>query len=123
MESSIKRFGRVERPAGDRRVSIRFPMQREVKHQSIGIGSTPAGSGETVNMSSRGLLFKTGENLTRGEWVEVYVNWPAQLDRQINLQLVARGPVVRVEGGHVAMAIHQHEFRTASPKSASQASN
>ena len=108
----VNAYDRFERSPGDRRSSTRFPLQREVRHQGIGGGGSVSGSGETVNVSSRGVLFTTNEELRRGQWVELSISWPAQLDSQIGLQLVARGPVVRTEVGRVAMAIHQHEFRT-----------
>ncbi|MGH9592061.1 MAG: PilZ domain-containing protein, partial [Bryobacteraceae bacterium] len=80
-----------------------------------------SGSGETVNMSCRGVLFTTGEPLRRGDVIEVHIDWPAQLSRRIGLRLVARGRVVRTEPGLAAMRIFQHEFRTQVVKPASVA--
>lgn len=101
-----------ERLVGDRRSSLRFPLSRVLKHHGIGAGNGQAGCGETINMSSRGVLFKTKEPVRRGEWLELAISWPAELNSRVKLQLVARGPVVRIEEGHVALAIQQHEFRT-----------
>ncbi len=47
-----------------------------------------------------------------GEWIEMAISWPARLNQQISLQLLARGPIVRVEEGQVAVEIQQHEFKT-----------
>jgi len=103
-----------EKFAGDRRTSLRFPLNRGLKHHGIGASNGQAGCGETINISSRGVLFKTKERVRRGEWLELAISWPAQLNPRVKLQLVARGPVVRIEEGRVALAIHQHEFRTQS---------
>jgi len=64
-------------------------------------------------MSSTGVLFTADCELTPGRRVEVAISWPAQLNATCPLKLVARGRVVRVEGGRVAIEIQQYEFRTA----------
>ena len=112
MAETTQKNNTPERLAGDRRSSLRFPLSRTLKHHGIGAGNGQAGSGETINISSRGVLFKTTERVRRGEWLELAISWPAQLSPRVKLQLVARGPVIRIEDGQVALAIQQHEFRT-----------
>ena len=112
MPDATEKDKKPERLAGDRRSSLRFPMNRVLKHHGLGAGNGPTGCGETVNISSRGVLFKTKERVRRGEWLELAISWPADLNPRVKLQLVARGPVVRIEEGQVALAIQQHEFRT-----------
>jgi len=46
--------------------------------------------------------------------MEVSISWPAQLNNQCALRLVARGRVVRFEQGRAALEIQQYEFRTQS---------
>lgn len=104
-----------ERQPGDRRSALRFPLCREVKHHGLSAGAGLAGCGETINISSRGVLFRTADRFKRGEWIELAISWPARLNQQIALQLVARGPIVRIEGDMVAVSIQQHEFKTQSP--------
>ena len=70
------------------------------------------GTGRTVNMSSNGVLFSTDNILLPGRRVEVAINWPAQLNSNVGLKLVARGRIVRYEQGMAAMEIQQYEFRT-----------
>lgn len=96
----------------ERRTSKRFPLRHEIHHKSLDPRSNLSGEGETVNISSRGLLFATGQPYRVGDWIEVCINWPAQTASRADMQLIVRGPVVRVELGKVAIAIHQHEFRT-----------
>ena len=109
----------------ERRGTSRFPMecalrvrvlsrQGEASREAGGniTGSAPS-RGQTVNMSSTGVLFTADCELTPGRRVEVSISWPAQLNDKCPLKLVARGRVVRVEGAKVAIEIQQYEFRTA----------
>lgn len=100
----------------DRRHSDRFPIEREVRFRVMNKrGSTDeAGDGKTLNISSSGVLFSTDQMLLPGRRLEVFINWPAQLNAKCALKLVARGRVVRFEQGRVAIEIQQYEFRTAS---------
>ncbi len=98
---------------GERRGSNRFPIARDVRYKVVG-SKTPAEprSGETVNMSSTGVLFTTDEELTPGRRVEMDISWPARLNDTCPLKLVAKGTVVRSEPGKAAIEIQQYEFRT-----------
>ena len=97
----------------DRRGSDRFPIEREVKFKLLSkrIGEE-AGAGTTINMSSGGVLLATDAMLLPGKRVEMAISWPAQLDNRCALKFVARGRVVRCEGGQAAIEIQQYEFRT-----------
>ncbi len=97
----------------ERRTADRFPIEREVKYRVISRrNGDAAGAGRTVNMSSSGILFSTEEELTPGRQIEVSVAWPAQLNNQTPLKLVARGRVVRSENRQAALEIQHYEFRT-----------
>src|SRR5258708_28670482 len=72
------------------------------------------GIGKTINMSSNGVLFTTDQFLLPGRRLELSISWPAQLNSNVPLKLVARGRGVRCEEGKAAIEIHQYEFRTAS---------
>lgn len=103
----------------DRRHSDRFPIEREVRYRVLNKRSSEeAGDGKTVNMSSSGVLFTSEQMLLPGRRMELSISWPAQLDQKTALKLVARGRVVRFEGGRVAVEIQQHEFRTQSSRPA-----
>lgn len=72
-----------------------------------------AGKGKTLNISSTGILFTTDQILLPGVRVEVFVDWPVELDQSCPLQLVATGRVVRIEqAGRVAVDVIKSEFRT-----------
>ena len=100
----------------DRRRSDRFAMEREVRFKVHGRNSEESGTGVTVNMSSNGVLFTTGQVLLPGRRIDVSISWPAELNHKVALRLVARGRVVRFGEGQAAVEILQHEFRT-QPKS------
>ncbi len=67
---------------------------------------------ETLNISSKGLLFATDEALQPGQLLQVSVDWPARLENQVPLKLVAEGRIVRNLNGQAAMRIDKYEFRT-----------
>ncbi len=102
----------------DRRSADRFPIEREVRYKVLSKKSADeSGSGHTVNMSSSGILFTSEHVLLPGRRLELAISWPAQLNNQTPLKLVARGRVTRFDGGQAAIEIQQYEFRT-SAKSA-----
>jgi hypothetical protein len=99
----------------DRRHSDRFPIEREVRYRVLNKRSSEeVGDGKTVNISSSGVLFTVEHMLLPGRRMELAISWPAQLNNKTALKLVARGRVVRFEGGRAAIEIQQYEFRTQS---------
>ena len=83
---------------------------REVRYKVL--GATQAGSGRTLNMSGKGVLFTTESILVEGKSVELAVSWPALLNGVIPLKLVVQGRLVRTEDKQAAIAIERYEFRT-----------
>ena len=103
----------MEKAQSDRRHSDRFPIEREVRFKVLNKrGGEETGEGKTLNISSSGILFTSEQMLLPGRRLEVAINWPVQLNNKVALKLVARGRVVRFEGGLAAIEIMQHEFRT-----------
>jgi hypothetical protein len=97
----------------DRRGAKRMSIERDVQYRLINRRDGECeGSGQTLNMSSSGVLFTTEETLLPGRRMELAISWPAHLDNKCALKLVARGRVVRFEGKAAALEIMQHEFRT-----------
>jgi hypothetical protein len=102
-----------EKAQADRRHSDRFPIAREMRYRILNKRSvTEPGAGNTVNMSSSGVLFAVDGIMMPGSRVELSINWPVKLNDKCALRLVARGRVVRSERGIAAMEILEHEFRT-----------
>src|SRR5579864_3767403 len=82
--------------AADRRLYRRYPLVLEVEYKSSRGRAVRFGSGSTLNVSSRGVLFQAdGDSLTEGSSVELKMNWPLLLEGVCPLKLVMRGRVVR----------------------------
>ncbi len=104
----------VSRATPDRRTSGRFPIVRDVRYKIVrSKGTSEAGEGKTVDISSTGVLFTAETPLPLGKQLELSISWPAQLRGKCSLKLVARGRIVRCQGTAVAIEIDAHEFRTA----------
>lgn len=110
---------KLSKMEGDRRLSERFAIEREISYRVFGKNMREiTGSGLTINMSSRGILFSTDQRLPLGALIELSVSWPAELNNSCRLKLVARGRVVRCQEGRAAVVLESYEFRTAGRKNA-----
>lgn len=97
----------------NRRRSIRFPIMREIRFRvSTRDNVFESGVGNTINISSVGVLFTADSNILAGRRIEMAISWPAELNRSTALKLVARGRVVRVEDGKAAAEFQHVEFKT-----------
>jgi DNA-binding NarL/FixJ family response regulator len=102
-----------KKAAAERRVGARFPCRLAVSYQTLEHPIiTGQGSSETLNISSKGLLFTSNEQFHTGQLVQVSLDWPARLENQVPLKLVAEGRIVRNANGETAMTIDKYEFRT-----------
>ncbi len=95
----------------DRRSAVRFPLEQPLRYKFPHFPGINGGEGKTVDMSSNGILFTSGEVIPVGRYVELGVNWPVHLGR-CALKLVVYGRVVRSEQGMTALEIERYEFRT-----------
>jgi DNA-binding NarL/FixJ family response regulator len=99
--------------AAERRNSARFPCRLAVSYQTLEHPILSGqGTSETLNISSKGLLFTSSELFHAGQLVQVSLDWPARLENQIPLKLVAEGRIIRNNNGQTAMTIEKYEFRT-----------
>ena len=91
-----------------------MPIERDVRYTVMGGKKSikQGGLGKTLNMSSGGVLFTIEYALLEKQRVEVAVNWPAKLNGEVALQLVAVGSVVRASETQAAIAIERYEFKT-----------
>ncbi len=102
--------GSLERP--ERRSTQRFSINAAVEFRVIRRKKVIAqGSGEVINMSRDGLLFRCTGLLVPGMKVEISIAWPIKLDGKIDLNLCVRGVIARTEGECIAAIILQPEFR------------
>ncbi len=109
-----KRTNEGDAIAGDRRQDKRYEIQLEVKWKLIRRRRVlDTGVGQTIDMSSGGILFDAGRHLPDGLNVELSITWPVLLHNVAPMQLMASGRIVRSTGRKVAIQTTQHEFRTA----------
>ncbi len=95
------------------RSSGRFPLACDMCFRLADTQPAPIESGRTVNMSSRGLLFRTEGELLVGQQLEIGIKWPSQLGHLGAGNLFARGTVVRARKGLAAVSIERCGFRAA----------
>ena len=103
----------TEKKAAERRNNARFPCRLAVSYQTLEHPILSGqGTSETLNISSKGILFTSNEKFEAGQLVQVSLDWPARLENQVPLKLVAEGRIVRNNNGQTAMTIDKYEFRT-----------
>ena len=100
--------------AGDRRQDRRYELTLDIRWKLIRRRRVlDSGTGQTIDMSSGGILFDAGRHLPEGLNIELSITWPVLLHNVAPMQLVAAGRIVRSSGRRVAIQTVQHEFRTA----------
>jgi hypothetical protein len=103
------------RELDERRSKHRFGLSYDLDYSVVGQRTQASGHGQSINISSGGILFTTERVLYIGNTVQADLRWPVKLDNQIALKLTLVGTIVRVESGsplRAAMRINRHEFRT-----------
>jgi hypothetical protein len=104
-------------PVLERRTKKRFSIERPIRYRSL-FGPTigQVANGRAIDASSSGIWIETEQPLRVGDPLELLVDWPAQLNGLVPLQLVTAGCVIRVSGNHAAVSIERYEFRTKSQR-------
>src|SRR5438067_8392813 len=101
----------------ERRAKIRFGIERPVRYRFLyGASIGQVASGRALDASSNGVLLESDTELSVGDPLELLIDWPAQLNGDVPLQLVTAGCVVRVAGNRCAVSVERYEFRTRSNK-------
>lgn len=100
------------RRLAERRAWLRFPIQQELSFLTVEKKVFGPGSGQTQIMSSKAVLFSTDRVLATGQRLELRISWPALLNGEVALQLVALGRIIRYVPGQAVLKIERHEFRT-----------
>jgi hypothetical protein len=74
-------------------------------------GQSPVtGTGESINISSTGLLFRCDRKLQPGDSIIMALDWPPAASEHEPLYLVVSGYVVRVKGLAAAVSISRNEL-------------
>jgi c-di-GMP-binding flagellar brake protein YcgR len=102
-----------EQIAGERRSDRRYEISLELRWKVLRRKKMlDSGVGQTVDLSSGGILFEAGRKLPVGLKVQLSIAWPVLLHNASPLQLTVAGRVVRSDNQRTAIEIIQHEFRT-----------
>ena len=114
-----------EQSGAERRETDRFPIESQLHYKLIQARRlAETGQGRTLNMSSGGILFTAAAPIPVGRRVELSVDWPARLNGNCGLRLVALGKVVRSDITTAAVRIEKYDFHTrALPAGAARASS
>jgi hypothetical protein len=106
----------ADRSLSEQRSHQRFPIELEVAYRLLSKDcGGQLGSGKTRNISSRGVLFESGESVPSAGSIELMMPWPILLEGVCRLKLVIQGRIVRSDGHKVAIESKHYEFRTAGP--------
>src|ERR1700733_128306 len=97
----------------ERRVKSRYPLELNVRYQTMDAGPV-AGVGQTVNVSSSGMLLACASNIPEGARLKIFIEWPSLLNGTTPLQLITVGTVVRCTEIGVSIVFESYQFRTMS---------
>ena len=102
---------------GTGRNSKRFPVSWAVDYRTLDTdpGREIRGTGETIDISSTGVLFTADHELPLGHSVELSIRWPVLRYQSVPVVLTVVGEVVRTETGAAAVTVRRRSFLTDPP--------
>ena len=93
------------------RACERYPLQFDVKYRVFGKGHTIfAGTARTINISSHGVLLTPTEATTKGELIELSIDWNSGASGAAKMNLEVLGRVVRIDTRGTAVQILRYGF-------------
>ncbi len=96
----------------ERRVKSRYPLELNVRYQTMAAAGPGAGVGQTLNISSSGMLLACASNIPEGTRLKLFVEWPSLLNGTTPLQLITVGTVVRCTQIGISIVFDSYQFRT-----------
>ncbi|HEV2446223.1 MAG TPA: PilZ domain-containing protein [Candidatus Sulfopaludibacter sp.] len=105
-------------PEIERRSTRRYPLQLQVRYRTTSARLSLSGKGQTLNISSAGLLIASPQMVREGLRLQLNVEWPWMLDDRTPLQLIAESRVVRADASQFAVTLERYQFRTSGRQSA-----
>jgi PilZ domain len=101
----------------ERRSNARYTVELNVRYRTLTNGRALLGIGRTLNVSSRGLLIASEQQIVHhGSLLEVSLEWPSLLDHSTPLQLIAMCRVIRCQPAAFAVRLERYQFRTRKPR-------
>lgn len=98
----------------ERRVKSRYPLELNVRYQTMGAAGPVAGVGQTVNVSSSGMFLACASNIPEGSRLKMFIEWPSLLNGTTPLQLITVGTVVRSTEIGISVVFESYQFKTMS---------
>ena len=95
----------------ERRSRIRFPIELGA-HYTVDGRNDISGTGQTVNISSNGVLITSSHEVSPGTAIRVVIEWPVLLGDVCLVALHTHGRIVRSDHGLIAVRFLRHELRT-----------
>ena len=98
----------------------KFPVKAALEYWISGVAKDgthavcQTGTGRTLAMSSRGVLFEADRKLRAGLEVTLSIAWPASLSKSVGLTLRVSGVIERADRKFAALTMTRYEFRTRS---------
>jgi hypothetical protein len=96
----------------ERRIKSRYPLELNVRYHTVGSAALVAGVGQTVNISSKGMLLTCSGNIPEGARMKMFIEWPSLLNGTTPLQLITLGIVVRRTTSGISIMFENYQFRT-----------
>lgn len=110
--AELERRNRIE---FERRASSRYAISLNLHYEGVAGGRPLQGSGQTVNLSVDGLLFRPSEPIPVGSDLEIRVEWPVDHAPGAHSILAIRGVAVCISEEGCGVAIQQHHMEQAQP--------
>jgi hypothetical protein len=73
----------------ERRTSRRYPMRLSLVYEILDRNFPISSTGETINISSKGILFTGAEEVNKETRMRLVIQWPAAVERDLRLSLFA----------------------------------
>ena len=94
-----------------RRKARRYGIQLTLHYSAMRRMDAPlTGTGESINISRTGILFRADKRLQVGDSVLLMLDWPATAPDGEPLKALLTGHVVRARSPLVALAVHTHKL-------------
>jgi hypothetical protein len=108
--SGLRRTTVKDRP----KLAKEYPLDLSISYEIVG-GRLGTGSGRTISIGSRSLVFSSDQilgMLAVNCKIRFTLDWPVTLEDGVGLRLCASGTVVGADENIVSIAFSGHEFRT-----------
>jgi hypothetical protein len=105
---------------GDRRTNRRYAFEMPLRFWYRSGESRRLGSGQTLDLSRKGIRFVSDDPPPSGTEIELRIEWPFLLQHVCPLELLVWGRVLRSGDQGTVVRMNKYEFRTVGARSFDQ---